>query len=179
MHVYVYLWSAAIFLTPVFTRRWHMTSWAVITAPKIVKEKYILCFNFSVIFWNIVVEIIIIIIFIIIVIIIFITIIIITIIIITVMCVSGQFYNRRFFSNSSFSVLCSKNFEVMKLNATRYDETNVDIYSILILNMEKPKFLNGIFLVIIIIVFTNYSNIRIIVCTNYYFISKSVYKTYF
>ena len=48
-------------------------------------------------------------------------------------------------ANSSFSVLCSKNFEVTKLAATRYDETNVHIHSFLILNVEKPKFLNGIF----------------------------------
>ena len=61
------------------------------------------------------------------------------------MCASGHFCNTRLFSNSSFSVLCSKNFEVMKLTATRYDETNVDKHLFLILNMEKPKFLNGIF----------------------------------
>ena len=34
----------------------------------------------------------------------------------------------------------------MKLAGTRYGETNVDIHPFLILNMEKPKFLNGIFL---------------------------------
>ena len=33
----------------------------------------------------------------------------------------------------------------MKLAATWYDETNVDIHPFLILNMEKPKILNGIF----------------------------------
>ena len=58
---------------------------------------------------------------------------------------SGHFCNRRLFSNFSFSALCSKNFEVMKLAATRYDETNVDIHPFLILNMEKPKILSGIF----------------------------------
>ena len=42
-------------------------------------------------------------------------------------------------------VLCSKNCEVMKLAATRYDETIVDMHPFLILNMEKPKILNGIF----------------------------------
>ena len=83
------------------------------------------------------------------------------------------------FSNSSFSVLSSKNDEVMKLAATRYDETNVDIHSFLILNMEKPKFLKTIFLMIITIVCTNCSNTLIIVCTNYYFGSKLVYKLYF
>ena len=61
------------------------------------------------------------------------------------MCVSGHFCNTQLFSNSSFCVLCSKNFEVMKLAATRYDETNVDIHPFLILNMEKPKILSGIF----------------------------------
>ena len=33
----------------------------------------------------------------------------------------------------------------MKLTATRYDETNVYILPFLILNMEKPKILNGVF----------------------------------
>ena len=33
----------------------------------------------------------------------------------------------------------------MRLAATRYDETNVDIHSFLILNKEKPKILSGIF----------------------------------
>ena len=61
------------------------------------------------------------------------------------MCVSGHFSNTRIFPNSSFSVLCSKNFEVMKLAATRYDETNVDIHPFFILNMEKPKIFNDIF----------------------------------
>ena len=42
--------------------------------------------------------------------------------------------------------LCSENFEVMKLAATWYDETNIDIHPFLILNMEKPKIFNGIFL---------------------------------
>ena len=32
----------------------------------------------------------------------------------------------------------------MKLAATRYDETNVDIHPFLILNMEKPKILQTI-----------------------------------
>ena len=67
------------------------------------------------------------------------------IIIVRVMCMSVHFCNTWLFSNSSFSVLCSKNFEVMKLAATRYDETNVDIHPFLILNMEKPKILSGIF----------------------------------
>ena len=61
------------------------------------------------------------------------------------MCMSGHFCNTQLFSNFSFSVLCSKNFEVMRLAATRYDETNVDIHPFLILNMEKPKILSGIF----------------------------------
>ena len=74
----------------------------------------------------------------IIIIIIFIIIIIIIIIIIRVLCVSGLFFN------SSFSVLCSTNFEVMKLAVTRYDEISVDIHPFLILNMEKPKILSGI-----------------------------------
>ena len=68
------------------------------------------------------------------------------IIIISVMCVSGHFCFTRLFPNSSFSVLCSENFEVIKLAGTRYDETNLDIHPLLILNMDKPKFLNGIFL---------------------------------
>ena len=58
---------------------------------------------------------------------------------------SGHFCNKRLFSNFSFSALCSKNFEVMKLAATLYDETNVDIHQFLILNMEKPKILSCIF----------------------------------
>ena len=95
------------------------------------------------------------------------------------MCMSGHFCNTRLFSNSSFSVLCSKNFEVMKLTATRYDETNVDKHLFLILNMEKPKFLNSIFLVIITIVCNNYPKTMIIVCTNYYCVGKSVYKLCF
>ena len=61
------------------------------------------------------------------------------------MCVSGHFSNTRLFSNSSFSVLCSKNFEVMKLAATRYNEANVDMHLFLIVNMEKTKILNSIF----------------------------------
>ena len=56
-----------------------------------------------------------------------------------------DFCNTRLFSNSSFSALCSENFEVMKLAATRYDETNVDIHPFLISNMEKPKIFNGVF----------------------------------
>ena len=67
----------------------------------------------------------------------------------------------------------------MKLAATRYDETNVDMHSFLTLNMEKPKFLNGMFLVIITIVCTIYPNTMIIVCTNYYFVGKLVYKLCF
>ena len=67
----------------------------------------------------------------------------------------------------------------MKLAATRYDETHVDIHSFLILNMEKPKFLNGMFLVIITIVCTIYPNTMIIVCTNYYFVIKLVHKLCF
>ena len=55
------------------------------------------------------------------------------------------FLQHTAFSNFSFSALCSENFEVMKLAATRYDETNVDIHQFLILNMEKPKILSGIF----------------------------------
>ena len=92
-------------------------------------------------------EFIIIIFIVIIIIIIIITIIIIIIVIIImirVMCVSGHFCNTRLFSNPSFSVLCSENFEVMKLAVTRYDETNVDIHPFLILNLEKPKILNDI-----------------------------------
>ena len=95
------------------------------------------------------------------------------------MCVSGHFCNTRLFSNSSFSVLCSKTFEIIKLAATQYDETNVDIHLFLIINMEKPKFLNGIFLVIITIVCNNYPKTMIIVCTNYYYASKSVFKLCF
>ena len=70
---------------------------------------------------------------------------IIIIIIIRVMCMGGHFCNTRLFSNFSFSVLCSKNFEVMKLATSRYDETNVDIHPFLILIMENPKILSGIF----------------------------------
>ena len=33
----------------------------------------------------------------------------------------------------------------MKLAATRDDETNIDIHPFSILNIEKPKILNGIF----------------------------------
>ena len=58
---------------------------------------------------------------------------------------SGHFRNTRHFSNFTFSVLCSKEFEVMKLAATRYGETNVNMHPFLILNMEKPKILSGIF----------------------------------
>ena len=82
------------------------------------------------------------------------------------MCVSGHFCNTRLFSDSSFSVLCCENFEVMKLAATGYDETNVDIHRFLTLNMEKPMFLNGIVLVIITIVCNNYPKTMIIVGTN-------------
>ena len=91
--------------------------------------------------------IIIIIIVIIIIIIIFIIIIIVIIIIkiFRVMCLSGHFCNTWLLSNSSFSVLCSENFDVMKLTATWYDEANVDTHPFLISNMEKPKILNGIF----------------------------------
>ena len=64
----------------------------------------------------------------------------------SVMCMSGHFYYTRFFLNSPFSVLCSKNFEVMKLAGTRYGETNVDIHQFLILNMENPNFWHDIFL---------------------------------
>ena len=67
------------------------------------------------------------------------------IIIIRVVYMSGHFCNTRLFSNFSFSVLCSKNFKVMRLAATRCDETNVDMHPFLILNMEKPKILSGIF----------------------------------
>ena len=81
---------------------------------------------------------------------------IIIIIIIRVMCMGGHFCNTRLFSNFSFSVLCSKNFEVMRLAATRYGETNVDIHPFLILNMEKLKILSGLFSVIIRIICTNY-----------------------
>ena len=66
--------------------------------------------------------------------------------IISVMCMSGHFCYARLLPNSQFSVLCSKNFEVTKLAGTRYGETNVDIHPFLILNMEKSKFLNAIFL---------------------------------
>ena len=51
------------------------------------------------------------------------------------MCVSGHFCNTQLFSNSLLSVLRSKNFEVMKHAATRYDETNVDIHLFSILNI--------------------------------------------
>ena len=53
------------------------------------------------------------------------------------------------------------------------------IFILSIFIMVKPKFLNGIFLVIIRIVCTNYPNTMIIVCTNYYCASKSVYKLCF
>ena len=78
--------------------------------------------------------------------IIFIIINVVNIIIVSVMCVSGHFCNTRLFSNCSYSVLCCKNVEVMKLAETRYDETNLDMYPFLIINMEKPKFWNGIIL---------------------------------
>ena len=42
-------------------------------------------------------------------------------------------------------MLRSENFGIMKLAATRDDETNIDIYPFSILNIEKPKILNGIF----------------------------------
>ena len=42
-------------------------------------------------------------------------------------------------------MLRSENFGIMKLAATRDDETNIDIHPFSILNMEKPKILNGIF----------------------------------
>ena len=116
---------------------------------------------------------------IIIIVIIIIIIIIIIIVIIIVMCMSGHFCNTLLFSNSSFSVLCSKYFEVMKLTATRYNETSVDKHLFLILNTEKLKFLNSIFLVIITIVCSNYPKTMIIVCTNNYCVSKSVYKLCF
>ena len=106
--------------------------------------------------YKIVIIIIIIIIVIIIFIIIIIIITIIIIIIIRVMCMSENFCITRLFSNFSFSVLCSKIFEVMRLAATRYGETNVDIHPFLISNMEKPKILSGFFWVIIRIICTNY-----------------------
>ena len=62
------------------------------------------------------------------------------------MRMSGHSCYTQLFSNSPFSVLCFKNFKVMKLAGLRYGETNVDIHPFLILNMEKPRFLNGIFL---------------------------------
>ena len=93
---------------------------------------------------------------------------------------SRHFCYTRLFSNSSLSVLCSKNFEVMKLAGTRYGGTNVDIHPFLILNMEKPKFLNGIFFfVITTTVCTNYPIAMIIVCANYYYASNSVCKLCF
>ena len=97
-------------------------------------------------------------------------------IIVSVMCMSGHFCNTRLFSNCSYSVLCSKNVEVMKLAETRYDETNLDIYPFLIINMEKPNFGMALFCVIITIICTNYPNVIIIVCTNYYYVSNSVCK---
>ena len=109
--------------------------------------------------YKIVIIIIIIIIIIVIIIFIIIIIIIITIIIIIiirVMCMSENFCITRLFSNFSFSVLCSKIFEVMRLAATRYGETNVDIHPFLISNMEKPKILSSFFWVIIRIICTNY-----------------------
>ena len=42
-------------------------------------------------------------------------------------------------------MLRSENFGIMKLAATRDDETNIDIHPFSILNIEKPKILNGIF----------------------------------
>ena len=104
----------------------------------------------------IIIIIIIVIIIFIIIIIIIIIITIIIIIIIRVMCMSENFCITRLFSNFSFSVLCSKIFEVMRLAATRYGETNVDINPFLISNMEKPKILSGFFWVIIRIICTNY-----------------------
>ena len=93
------------------------------------------------------------------------------------MCVSDHFCNRSLFSISSFSVLCSKSFEVMKFPATWYDESNVDINPFLILNMEKPKIFEWhLFFVIMTKVCTNYPTAIIIACTNYYSVSKSVYK---
>ena len=83
------------------------------------------------------------------------------------MCMSGHFCNTRLFSNFSFSVLCSKKFEVTRLAATRYDETNVDIHPFLILNMEKPKILSGAF----------FGDNRNIVCTNYSYKLLSRKKT--
>ena len=101
------------------------------------------------------------------------------IIIISVMCNSGQFYYTRLFSSSSLSVLCSKNFDVMKLAGTRYGETSVNVHLFLILNMKKPKFLNGHFCVIITTVCTNYPIAMIIDCTNYYYTSNLVFKLCF
>ena len=66
------------------------------------------------------------IIIVIIIIIITIIIIIIIVMIFEVIFLRWKFCNT-FFSNSSFCVL-SKNFEVMKLAVTRYDETNVDMH---------------------------------------------------
>ena len=62
------------------------------------------------------------------------------------MCMSRYFCYRWFFSNYPCSVLCSKNFEIMKLAGTRCGKTNVDIHPFLILNIEKPKLLNATFL---------------------------------
>ena len=42
-------------------------------------------------------------------------------------------------------MLRSENFGIMKLAATRDDETNIDIHPFSILNIEKTKILNGIF----------------------------------
>ena len=42
-------------------------------------------------------------------------------------------------------MLRSENFGIMKLAATRDDETNIDIHPFSILNIEKPKILNSIF----------------------------------
>ena len=42
-------------------------------------------------------------------------------------------------------MLRSEYFGIMKLAATRDDETNIDIHPFSILNIEKPKILNGIF----------------------------------
>ena len=57
----------------------------------------------------------------------------------------------------------------MKLANTRCGETNVDIHPFLILNMEKSKFWNAIFLCDNNYSCTNYSNVTIIVYTNCYY----------
>ena len=115
---------------------------------QINKLKHCLCdLHFQGLSHDVIITIIIIVAVVIILVNIIIVIIIITIIItiIRVMSVSRHFCNTRLFSNSSFSLLCSKNFEVMKLSATRYDETSVDIHPFLISNMEKSKILSSIF----------------------------------